>query len=892
MEQLKKLVEQSNLQLVMLDPDDVAGLANLRTQFEKIGVQASQITSGPIDKWQLVQGVSSGATELIESIILQDVEDLSASMVAVVDTAKALQELLDAVAEGNNPDAIKFPELLALDKHISPVISDQDAQSQPAQNDHDVDIQALLPENVDEEIFREFLAGQPDTLNKFENAVLAAENDNNADNVNAVKALLHNMKGETALMGQTEYSFVCHELETLLADEEGGFPAEKLLAAKDWFQKVIDYLCGNISKQSVGSFTLDQSKEAVSLGDVASEPPIIEKQEQQDDILVIAESDVALVAEFIGESSEHLESAEADLLSIEDAPEDPETINSIFRAFHTIKGVAGFLNLKQIGALAHAAENLLDLSRKGQLKLIGPCIDVIFESIDVMKHMLSALRQAVEQSKPVKPAKNLDQLIDRIKACISGEQLEPRMGELLVQSGDAKPEQVRQALKEQRDTETPKPIGKILVEKEIVSEEQIQKVLKTQTEIPKEGSGNVQARKVATETTVKVTTGRLDNMINMVGELVIAQAMVNQDIEAHVQSNQRLERNARHLDKITRDLQELSMSMRMVPVQGVFQKMARLIRDLSRKSGKQIDFIMNGAETELDRNMVEAIADPLVHMVRNSVDHGVEGPEDRLAAGKNKTGKVELRAFHKGGSIVIEIRDDGRGLNREKILKKAIANGIVKEGQEISDQEIYRLIFHAGLSTAEQITSISGRGVGMDVVRKNIEALRGRVDIDSKPGLGTVFSIYLPLTLAVIDGQIVTVGKERFIIPIISIEQNLRPSPDMITTVQGGRGEMMLIRGNLLPLVRLYDIFGIQPENDNPCESLVVIVADGNNRCCLQVDSLLGQQQVVIKSLGDYLGNTKGISGGAIMGDGNVSLIVDVPGLINLASDVVETVGC
>ena len=436
-------------------------------------------------------------------------------------------------------------------------------------------------------------------------------------------------------------------------------------------------------------------------------------------------------------------------------------------------------------------------------------------------------------------------------------------------------------MQEQRSESPDKKLGEILVEKG-VDPGQIEEALHKQSESAQAGPQTANKRSGG-ECTIKITTTRLDSLINMVGELMVAQSMVSQDLTDYINSNQRLERNSRQLNKITRDLQELSMSMRMVPVQGVFQKMARLVRDLSRKAGKEIDFQMEGADTELDRNVVESIADPLVHMVRNSVDHGIEPPEQREKSGKPRMGRIKLSAYHQGGNIVIEIADDGKGLDRERILQKAIKNGIVKEGQELSDQEIYRLIFHAGLSTAEKITDVSGRGVGMDVVRKNIEALRGRVDIDSTPGQGTVFSIRLPLTLAVIDGQIVTVSNEKFIIPLLSIERSLRPNREQISSMYGGKAESLMIRGELLPLVRLHQLFDIEPRTTDPCEGLVVIVADGEKRYCLLVDDLAGQQQVVIKSLGSYLGSIQGVSGGAIMGDGKVALILDVPGLIQLA---------
>jgi two-component system, chemotaxis family, sensor kinase CheA len=406
---------------------------------------------------------------------------------------------------------------------------------------------------------------------------------------------------------------------------------------------------------------------------------------------------------------------------------------------------------------------------------------------------------------------------------------------------------------------------------------------KTETPAARADAEAPRAAAAPAEGTVKVATTRLDALINMVGELVISQAMVSQDMSKRVGEDQRVARNLSHLEKITRELQDLTMAMRMVPIQGVFQKMSRLVRDLARKAGKEINLVIEGGETELDRNLVEAISDPLVHMVRNSADHGIENGEDREKAGKPRAGKVGLKAYHQAGNIVIEISDDGRGLNKERILKKARDSGLVKEGQELSEQEIFRLIFAPGLSTAEKVTDVSGRGVGMDVVRRNVEALRGRIDIASTEGKGSVFSIRLPLTLAVIDGLVVKVGPERYIVPITSIEQSMRPKPEQLSTVQA-RGEMCMVRQALLPLFRLHQLFSVTPKSTNPCESLLVLVQDGERRCCLMVDELLGQQQVVIKSLGEATGAIPGVSGGAILGDGAISLILDVPGLMDLVT--------
>jgi two-component system chemotaxis sensor kinase CheA len=582
---------------------------------------------------------------------------------------------------------------------------------------------------------------------------------------------------------------------------------------------------------------------------VANQTPAVEHPAAIEAEVVINPDDASLAIEFIGEASGHLDAAEANLLKLEES-RDTETINAIFRSFHTIKGVAGFLNLKQIGALSHAAENLLDLARNGKVEIVGDKVDLVLESIDQLKTLLAALEEAVKTGHAIAVQPKLPGLIARLAEAATGKKSETALPTTAAIAPTASGATAEAAPVNQESSDPIKAI----------------------------------TRPSSNDATVKIATDRLDALINTVGELVIAQSMVSQDVVALASGSQRVMRNASHLSKITRELQDLSMSMRMVPIQGVFQKMARLVRDVARKAGKEIDFHMMGEETELDRNVVEAISDPLVHMVRNSIDHGVETPDQRIAAGKPRMGRVELKAFHEAGNIVIEIIDDGRGLNKKKLLEKATAAGIITPGQELPEQEIFKLIFHAGLSTAEKITDISGRGVGMDVVRKNVEALRGRIDITSVEGKGTTFAIRLPLTLAVIDGLVVRIGTQRYIIPILTVEQSIRPAAGQISTLQN-RGEMCMIRGSVLPMFRLYKLFNVTPKSTDPTQSLVVIVQDNDRRCCLMVDELVGQQQVVIKSLADSLGSIKGISGGAILGDGSISLILDVPGLIETAVD-------
>jgi two-component system chemotaxis sensor kinase CheA len=363
----------------------------------------------------------------------------------------------------------------------------------------------------------------------------------------------------------------------------------------------------------------------------------------------------------------------------------------------------------------------------------------------------------------------------------------------------------------------------------------------------------------------------------MVGEIVIAQSLVRHNPDLAAIQNPEVMRNVVQLSRITTEVQKTAMSMRMVPVAGLFQKMARLVRDLCRKSGKQAELVTVGEDTELDRNIVEELADPLMHMVRNAMDHGVEPPEVRVAAGKPACARVELRAMHRAGHIQIEIVDDGRGMNRNVILAKAVERGIIPAGATLSDAEVYNLIFEPGFSTAEKVTDISGRGVGMDVVKKQIQKLRGRTEIHTTPGKGTEFQLKLPLTLAIIDGLVVGVGKERYIVPIFAVKELLRPTEGMVGTVEGR--EIALVRDKVLPVVRLFRRFGVTPRTEDPLDSLLILTESRGVDYCLLVDGLVGKQEVVIKSLGDSMKNVPGVAGGAILGDGRIALIVDVDAL-------------
>ncbi|MBS3820355.1 MAG: chemotaxis protein CheA [Planctomycetes bacterium] len=588
--------------------------------------------------------------------------------------------------------------------------------------------------------------------------------------------------------------------------------------------------------------------------------------------------DPELMKEFIIECLDHITNAEGALLELESNPEDNDQINVVFRAFHTIKGTSGFLNLDRIQTCAHLAENLLDRARDGEIRILGGYADLALRSCDCLRVMIEGL-QGLTPGDDLTIPEDLSELLEILSdpegAGYDEDDVDDtpmRTGDILVAGGKITREHVEQAETEKGQ----KHLGEKLLEDKAVKAKDVAGAIRKQKAQQQRGASSM------AEGSVRVSTGRLDSLINMVGELVIAQSMVAQDPSVMSGQAPRLQRNVSHAGKITRELQDLTMSLRMVPLKGIFQKMNRLVRDLARKSGKKVKFVTEGEETEIDRNMVESLNDPLVHMIRNSVDHGVESPDVRETNGKEPSGTVTLRAYHAAGNVVIELQDDGKGLDRERILAKASERGLLDGKKDLSDQEAFMLIFQAGFSTAEKVTDVSGRGVGMDVVKRSIESLRGRIEVASKQGAGSTFSIRLPLTMAIADAMILRVGQETYLLPTVSIEQSFQPGAGSISTVSG-KGEMVMLRGELLPLFRLHELFDVPQASTEPYESLLVVIEGDGHRCALMVDELLGQQQVVIKSLGRGMAKVPGVSGGAILGDGRVGLILDATGLLQLA---------
>jgi two-component system chemotaxis sensor kinase CheA len=573
-------------------------------------------------------------------------------------------------------------------------------------------------------------------------------------------------------------------------------------------------------------------------------------------------ADTALVQEFADESREHLAEAEAALLTLEGNPENTEALNTIFRAFHTIKGVAGFIpGLDHIQVLSHHAESLLEMARGGRLRMVGEYADLALGACDC----LAALLDELEDSEPgdaLGSGPTYHKLLERLSAVDTTEQATMPVDDPNCANDTRNIPHTEDPAASTRDHDG--------------QEEQLTgpaadtpgTTLESQPRPDKAG-------------TVRVDTARLDRLVDALGELVVAQSMVAQENIVRQDDQSSLARNVAHTGKIIRELQDISMSLRMIPLHGTFAKLTRLVRDVARKAGKQVRLVCEGADTEIDRNMVELIKDPLVHMIRNAVDHGIEKPEQRDAAGKAPQGTVRVRAYHSAGNVVIEVTDDGKGLDRDRIVETAKKRGIIKSSKSMRDTDVYSLIFHPGFSTADKVTDISGRGVGMDVVKMAIEQLRGRVDVTSAKGRGSTFTIHVPLTMAITDAMLLRVGSQRYLLPIVSIERSMLPEADKLYSVSG-RGQMIKLHGQLLPVYRLHELFEVDGAKTDPLDSVMVVVEGEGRRYALMVDELLGQRQVVVKSLGHALRRIRGIAGAAILGDGRLGLILDPVGLTQI----------
>jgi len=643
---------------------------------------------------------------------------------------------------------------------------------------------------------------------------------------------------------------------------------------------------------------------------------------------------------FFEECSELLISLEEGLMELQNGNDDAETMNAVFRAVHSVKGGAGAFGFDRLVAFAHIQETLLDDIRAGDLAIKPEYIDVLLQAYDILNGLVAAAQQDAQvdedygadvaramenimkngaaapspdspDEEPAETPVHLFKISFKPHAELFQRANEPhllirelgRLGRLAVEldgsdlpdieemeaeyayfswdfrlvsdSGEDDIREVFEFVEGDCDLEIV-DLGPYLSPDDFVDDETAG--LFGPDEKP---SSTIKIQKKAAETlvsqSIRVELDKVDRLVNMVGELVITQAMLREQggqllVEQYPALVQGIEELSRHI----RDLQESVMAIRAQPVKSVFSRMPRLVRELTASLGKKARLVMTGEETEVDKTVTERIGDPLMHMIRNSVDHGLESPAERAAAGKDEEGTIHLSAFHRGGRIFIEIEDDGAGIDSAVILKKAIEKDMVSPEANLSDEEIYNLIFMPGFSTAETVTNVSGRGVGMDVVRKNIQGLGGRISISSTPGKGSKFTMSLPLTLAVMDGMVVDIGGEKYVLPLANIIQTLRPGENDVSSLPDGR-KLMMFRDEYISLVPLFNIFDVRNAVHNPCEGLVVVVeGDGGVLMGFMVDDLVNQQQVVIKSLEANYQLVEGVSGATILGNGRVSLIIDI----------------
>ena len=581
-------------------------------------------------------------------------------------------------------------------------------------------------------------------------------------------------------------------------------------------------------------------------------------------------------AAFFEEAAEHLTTLEEGLLKLEASPDDKELINGIFRSAHSIKGTGGALGFGEIAAFTHDLETVLDRMRNGEMLATATRVELLLRATDALTSLLDA-------AKDERPTGDEHQAIaQELQAQLAtGKEAEEAVDGVTL-FGDEPATAVHESGLDQVVE------GSVALASLTPAVSQGEREMVKAAVVPREtqpAKGEASSKKAgAGGDSIRVSVNKVEELINLVGELVIANSMVQQAFASGRDDRSLLEEALAGMERTTRQLQEEVMGVRMMPIANVFRRFPRIVRDLASQLGKSVHIEMAGEDTELDKQVIEEIGDPLTHLVRNAVDHGLESPAERLAAGKSEEGRIDLRAFHEGGNVIVEIADDGRGIDAARVRHKALSLGLITADEALTDDQAYQLIMKPGFSTAEKITDVSGRGVGMDVVKRNVEALNGNVTISSVRGRGSCFRIKLPLTMAILDGLALRLGEDVYVLPLLSVIESLRPQPSQLVHVAGSN-ELLMVRGEPVPLLHLHRLFGVETQITDPCEGLVVMVEHQGRKYGVLVDELLGQLQVVMKSLEANYRRVEGVSGATILGDGRVALIIDIPGLVRVAFD-------
>ncbi|MGB9701540.1 MAG: chemotaxis protein CheA [Candidatus Kapaibacteriota bacterium] len=767
-----------------------------------------------------------------------------------------------------------------------------------------------------QEMLQSFVSEAVDSLDSSEPLVENLKNPEDTESVNAIFRVFHTLKGLSGFFGMMVINEVTHEAETLLdilrkekfkpnedlitliytafdllrdllhlvanefSDLSGKDEAENMkLILKDTIQKIKSGEYFNQSsnqdfsefivppEQGVGTspedefMTASSSESAIEIQEELQNPFQVEEkltaQASTEDLDLGGLISEDMVSQFVSDTLDLLDTIENNLLMLEKEPNDFDTIAAIFGAVHSIKGNSGFMGFDEIQEIAMETETILDSMRKKELEADATIISILLSNIETIRKRVEnignsedassgapVINQQVKDEQPpvaVKPAK---------------EDLKP------TSKIEEKPQEI-------------KPQEKVVSAPKIVKEE-------TKQDAVAAVSKNFQQQQ---KQDMRVETSKIDKLFDLVGELITIETMVTKNPDLAGMTLPSFAKAANQLNKITRELQEVTMSVRMMPLEGLFNKMKRLVRDVSIKLGKKIDFSISGQETEMDKNVIDEISDPLVHILRNSLDHGIEDTDERINAGKPEVGKISLSARYEGNEILISVKDDGAGINKEKVLKKAEEKGLLTMPPEkMTDKEIFALLFEPGFSTAKQVTDISGRGVGMDVVRKNIEKLRGAIDVESEYGKGTTVTLRIPLTLAIMEALLVKVGDDTYALPIMNVNETFRVSNEEISKTMDGL-EMIKIRNEVLPVFRIHELFKRKPKHYDLDKGIILIIESRSKKFCLFADELIGQQQAVIKGLSDYIGKIPGITGCMVLGDSSIGLILDIEGTLQIAEN-------
>ena len=745
----------------------------------------------------------------------------------------------------------------------------------------------------DREILVDFINESNEALEKTELVLLSLEESVSTSeevddgDINTIFRTFHSIKGSAGFIGLTQTNKLTHEAETLLdLIRKHKIKIQKthiniFLEVSDSLMIMMNYLQENFTEDGFPGDIDDLKRRITLLIKEKDAPPVSNKSDKKkkkakpavaakqqeakqdeakvDEKLLEALLTPDMIKQFVVDSNELLDNLEQDLLSMENDPQNQELIGNVFRNLHSLKGNAGFMNYTDINQICHKAETFLDLVRTNKVQTQPGQISLILQVLDFLRAAIDLLNQG-------KPPLIMGKigLLDLMDESFG-----------LPEQDDLPPGPEAEEEKAQRN----KDIGKDAAD--------VENVVKKEKEVAPKSAVNKKSEKTTVPSilnkasdVIRVDVNKLNKLMDLVGEIVISESMVSHSPDLKGMELENFEKSINYLQKNVRELQELATSMRMIPLNGVFGKMKRLVRDLASKNDKKIDLIIAGGETEVDRSVLEHISDPLVHILRNAADHGIQTPEMRIKAGKPGNGRIDLSAKQIGGEIWIVIKDDGAGLNREKILKKALEKGLITTAEmDMPNEKVWNLIFQPGFSTAEKVSNISGRGVGMDVVVKNVEKIRGRVEIISEEGVGTTINLRIPLTTAIVDGMLMRVENSIYAIPTLDIKESLQVGEMVVVDLMDGQ-EVIEIRNKIVPVLRLHELHKLSFEPKPLSEGIVVVTEKGNQGTGFLVDEILGQQQLVIKALPSYLGNIQGVSGCAVLGNGEICLILDLSNLI------------